>query len=342
MPTAAPLPFAAFVITFVIAFVVALSHPSPQTIDVGAPGDAYFLANFYPAEADGDASVRWSAPGARLLLPAVYQGPVALTMRLHAAPFAPPQDRTLSLARSGQPMVAFGADTGWRIYHVLLPPGGSDGAAGGQTPLDLIIPSASPGPADPRPLGLVLDRADLRYLGPTPLGPPLMRALLITWALGVILAMLGRSSSDHERRAVARRSWSLLLRHYAVGVIGAGMALWAWRDPGGFAWAVPDPPLWLLRPYVAWVGVAIFGHLALLLPLPWRGLGALLVLGLPGWLAARALFPNEGDPLARAFLGLCGAVAVAPLLTLALHAIPGPLPAWLLLLSADILSATMI
>ncbi|NNJ13192.1 hypothetical protein EKD04_022980 [Chloroflexales bacterium ZM16-3] len=348
----APLRFILALLFAALLLTLALAHPSPQTITVGAPGDAYFLTNFYPAESDGGGPYRWSAPGARLLLPAAHQGPVALTMRLRGAAFAPPQDLRLSLARPDMPGIAFGADTGWRIYHVLLSPGGRDSPFGDQAPLDLIIPSASPGPADPRPLGAALSRVDLRYLGPAPLGPPLMRALLIAWALGVIGWAAGR---------VGRST----LRPYAAAIIGAGLALWAWRDPGGFAWAVPDPPLWLLiagtvlaltplpplplrrerggRSRMIWqVGLLLAGNLALLLPLPWRGLGALIVLGLPGWLAARALFPDEGDPLTRTFLGLCGAISIAPLLTLALHAIPGPLPTWLLLLTTDLLSAAMI
>ncbi len=369
---------AVFGIVFGIVFVFTLRYPAPQTIDVGAPGDAYFLANFYPAESDGGASARWSAPGARLLLPASAQGPLALDMRLHGAPFASPEDLRLGLVRSGRAAGAFGTKTGWRIYRLLLPPGGTDGPIGGQAALDLVIPTVSPGPADPRPLGIVLDRVEVRALGPMPLGPVLERALLLAWALGVMTlmaGMLGRSNrrmlgrSRRSRDGCTRPSLLRLLRPYGVGM---AMALWAWRDPGGFAWAMPNPPGWLLLagtllvavlgrrgiraamrrarhmarpllcPYAAGAMALGAGHLAMLLPLPWRGLGALVVMGLPGWLAARALFPDAGDPLARAFLGLCGALAVAPLLTLALHAIPGPLPPWLLLMVADLLSAALI
>ena len=333
---------------------LALRYPAPQVIDVGTPGDAYFLANFYPAETDSGASVRWSAPGARLLLPASAQGPLALTMRLHGAPFVQPEDLNLTLVRAGRAVGACGTKTGWRIYRFLLAPGGRDGLIGGQTALDLVIPSVSPGPADPRPLGVVLDRAEVIALGPMPLGPALERALLLTWALAMITAGVGTL----ERSTI---------RPPTAAVIGAGAALWAWRDPGGFAWALPNPPLWLLvagtlimllvdlvqatperdqpsdviSARFLPVGVLLAGHLALLLPLPWRGLGALVVLGLPGWLAARALFPDEGDPLTQGFLGLCGALTVAPLLTLALQAIPGPLPGWLLLLTTDLLSAAL-
>jgi hypothetical protein len=350
-------------ITQVVALVVALAlttllltqalrSPAPQTLDVGASGDAFFLANFYPSELDAGATTRWSSPGSRLLLPASFQGAVALTMRLHGAPFAPPDDLRLSLGRPGQPPTAFATDAGWRVYRLLLPPGEAGAPAGGQAPLEIVAPPAIPGSADLRPLGVTLDRVDLRYLGPAPLGPPLVRALLIAWGIGLAARAIGRG----------------VLQACGAIATGAGMALWAWRDPGGFAWAVPTPPIWLLvvgtaiillseliaasprsaqairamRVPFAPAWALLIGHLALLLPLPWRGLGALIVLGLPGWLAARALFPDEDDPIARLFLGLCGALVVAPLLILALHAIPGPLPAWPLLLAADILSAAML
>ncbi|MEI7772358.1 MAG: glycosyltransferase family 39 protein, partial [Chloroflexales bacterium] len=75
---------------------------------------------------------------------------------------------------------------------------------------------------------------------------------------------------------------------------------------------------------------------------PRTGPGSSAPAGRPRRGRARALFPDGGDPLARSFLGLCGALAVAPLLTLALHAIPGPLPAWLLIIAADLPSAALI
>jgi hypothetical protein len=160
-----------------------------------------------------------------------------------------------------------------------------------------------------------------------------------------------------------------------TALAGALLALWAWRDPLGFAWAVPTPPLWLLLlatlplvlpqrrrerggPALSWPALhplrlrgsvwqgalagLLVAHLLLLAPPPWSGLGALGILLAPGALAARALFPEERPLATRLFLALCGALAVAPLLVLALHAIPGPLPGWALVLAADALSAGML
>lgn len=86
--------------------------------------------------------------------------------------------------------------------------------------------------------------------------------------------------------------------------------------------------------------LVILAHLLLLVPLPiaWRGIAALVVLGLPGVLLALLLFRAERDALVRVLLGLCGGLALATLLVFALHAIPGPLPWWLLLLACDGLS----
>ncbi|NTW01073.1 MAG: glycosyltransferase family 39 protein [Oscillochloris sp.] len=343
-----------------ISLSLALLHPEPETINVGTPGDGYFLANFYPAEVNGESSYRWSGLGARLLIPAVYQRPAMITMRLQGANFAQPEDLRLSVEQPGQIPAAFKISTGWRVYQLLLPPSTSTTSFGDQTAINLVAPLTAPSSNDPRPLGFVLDSVKLRYLGLAPLIPPITRALVLTWMLGII----GWAGVKAGRNPVQ------LYAPGAVALLGLGAALWAWRDPGGFAWGVPSPPLWLLLasslllagwdglrrvatrwdvlkhswlyPYTGWIAVLALGHLALLLPLPWRALAALPILGMPGWLIARLLFPEEDDLLTQGFLGLCGGLTVAPLLILALQTIPGPLPAWLLLLTANILSAVMI
>jgi hypothetical protein len=90
-------------------------------------------------------------------------------------------------------------------------------------------------------------------------------------------------------------------------------------------------------------GLALLAHAILAAPLPvaWRGAAALLVLGLPGILLALAVFADERDPLTQIFLGLCGALGLAALLLLALHALPGPLTWWLVLGVFDALSVLL-
>src|SRR5262245_41088986 len=90
-------------------------------------------------------------------------------------------------------------------------------------------------------------------------------------------------------------------------------------------------------------GLVLLAHAILAAPLPvaWRGAAALLLLGLPGALLALSLFEGEREPLTQIFLGLCGAIGLAALLLLALQALPGPLPWWLVLGVFDALSALL-
>jgi hypothetical protein len=67
-------------------------------------------------------------------------------------------------------------------------------------------------------------------------------------------------------------------------------------------------------------------------------MAALFLLTLPGALLAYLLFRAEADALSLGFLALCGGIAHQVLLLLALHALPGPLSWWLVLLAFDALS----
>jgi len=96
-----------------------------------------------------------------------------------------------------------------------------------------------------------------------------------------------------------------------------------------------------MRRGVVVLGLAtLVAHLLYLAPLPvaWRGLAALFLLTLPGALLAYLLFRAEADALSLGFLALCGGLAHQVLLLLALHALPGPLSWWLVLLAFDALS----
>jgi len=82
----------------------------------------------------------------------------------------------------------------------------------------------------------------------------------------------------------------------------------------------------------------VLTHAVWLVPLPlaWRGTAAELLLMLPGVLLALLLFRAQRDPLQLAFLGLCGGIAFEVILLLALHALPGGLPWWLVILPCDL------
>src|SRR4029450_1268076 len=90
-------------------------------------------------------------------------------------------------------------------------------------------------------------------------------------------------------------------------------------------------------------GLGLLAHALLPAPLPvvWRGAAALLLLGLPGVLLALIVFDDERELLTQVFLGLCGAISIAALLLLALHALPGPLSWWLVLGVVDALSVLL-
>ncbi len=326
-----------------------LLAPRPLAIDAGSPGDAYFFRNTFPPES-GEPTLRWARAESALLLPGAYPGAGALALRLYREPAAGPGPWPLTLGAGGGAPASFEAAPGWRVYRVALPPGAAAG------PIDLGGPSFSPSPGDPRQLNVAVDQLALAPL-PAAGGafvPALGRALWLAWALGLLWAALRLLGGW----AGGRRA--------DLAVAGAGVALlaWAWAGPSSLAWMLPTSlplaavaslglaGLWALgrlpagrmalAPGWAWaIGLGV-AHLALLppigLPEQARGLAAWAVLATPGALAALALFRAEPERLERGLLALAGAVAVAALLTLALHALPGPLPSWLLLLAADGLS----
>lgn len=121
-----------------------------------------------------------------------------------------------------------------------------------------------------------------------------------------------------------------------VGLWLAGVALALIHQPPARLqrfWRTPTGKHRLLA--VLAVGVLAHGLLLPGLPVVLRGTGALLVLALPGALLAWLVFANEPDPLERLFLGLCGSLLLPILLLLPLHALPGPLAWWLVLLACD-------
>ncbi len=342
---------------------LALLRPAPYAVNVGAPGDAYALTNFHRPEG----AFRWSAQGARLLIPAAYDGPIELTLRLHGPPGATPA--LLRVERDGAPVAALSTTPEWRVYRVLLPPDRSPEAGlFGLERLELAIP-AGYGPGDARPLGIALDALRVAPApGETPVAAAAGRAAAIAWGLALAWAALALLAGW---RSLAAGTLPPL-------ILGVGLALWAWRAPLGFAWAVPTPPwallvaatvllaavawagrraqsaeapgppagrvkVWasrLVSPLRIWAGIPKLWRAALVtlpatlllpgLPAPLREAAALAIILLPGALAAWAIFPEERGLAERAFLAACGAIAVASLLMLALHALPGPTPGWLL------------
>jgi 4-amino-4-deoxy-L-arabinose transferase-like glycosyltransferase len=90
----------------------------------------------------------------------------------------------------------------------------------------------------------------------------------------------------------------------------------------------------------ALAGVWLLAHAALALPLATalHGTATWIIVLLPGALLAWLLSGGTREPLLLLFLGLCGGIALAALLMLVLHILPGTPPWWALLLVCDVLT----
>ncbi len=304
----------------------------PLRVDVGAPGDGRFLWGFYEPEQGDGASFRWSGPEARLLLHGAPPGAALLELRLSGERLVAQGAPALSLDRDGVPVATFDLTPGWRVYRLLLPPGG-DGA----TPLALRSALSTPGAGaqsrDYRALGVPLDWLQLTRLPGEP-GGALARALWLTWAVGLVATLVGLAFGRAGER---RRSLASLA---GGGLATAAALLWAWRDPYGLAWALPATPWILGVPTLLLAGsylwrrergqqsellllgclVALAAAMGLMHGRTAVGLGvalavvALLALGAPaGGLGAGIWPPREAPDLGRreALLGLGAIVALA-------------------------------
>jgi 4-amino-4-deoxy-L-arabinose transferase-like glycosyltransferase len=288
----------------VLLLTTALRTPFAWALDVGTPPDSRFLANFFPPEQGGDTTFRWSGPGSRLLLPAASHHPLRLTLRLNGDMLQQHSDGRLHLQRE-QHDIAFVVAPGWHRYHVLLPAAGGRGAP---PPVALVSALHSAGPADGRSLGVPLDWlavATLEHSHQSAL--PAAAVLLLALPAAVLLVVQGATRARLAHHATRAMPHAARLAQPAVLLLAAHVLLFA--------------PL----------------------PVAWRGVGAVLLLALPGILLVRLLFGSDAlSHLERLFLALCGAIAGAALLLLALQVVPGALHRWLLLLVCDTLSIALI
>ncbi|MBX0331597.1 hypothetical protein K2Z83_28500, partial [Oscillochloris sp. ZM17-4] len=307
---------------------------------------------------------RWSGPDAALLLPDPAAAAAVISARLHGNP-----DRTpISLYASGpsRRLLTIQPDAGWRIYAILVPRSTLWAASDGPAQVRLSGPTSDGHDSDPRNLGVALDTLQVTPIAatPGPLGPPLRRALLLTWAIALVAAALWlavRSLAPGQSGAKTRRAI------LAVPILlAAGIIAWARVDSASLGWALPLDAaglslassllaaLWasprLLRratrparsaQALAVVAILALAHLTLLLPVgvELRGIAAIAILGVPGALLSRLLLADIDDPLERIFFGLCGALALMILLLLALQALPAAIAPWPLLILCDAQSA---
>jgi hypothetical protein len=111
------------------------------------------------------------------------------------------------------------------------------------------------------------------------------------------------------------------------------------KDHGGHMAGVPHSPAILQGRLhlLLLLLLDVLAHAMLFAPIgvTWRGSAALVILMVPGVLLGWYWFRTETSRLVLLFLGACGGVLLYPLLLLLLQALPGALPAWLLLLCCD-------
>jgi 4-amino-4-deoxy-L-arabinose transferase-like glycosyltransferase len=352
-----------------------LARPAAWTVDAGAPGDRLFLRGFFAPETSvapetsGTAEgtrFRWSGSESRLLLHGAGAAPLTLRMRLNGDHLAQQADPRLFIRRDGRTLAAVAVTPGWRVYQVVLPAGATQGPPGGTVPLEFAVADYCPLARDNRVLGVPLDwlHIEAAVLPPGATGAgallaPLRWTLLLLWGLvlaggaaglrwprqrGRIVVLLALVAGGLLLAAWLARPVLLALLAWAPPLLAlatlALLAGWRWHVLVGWWRSLPAGALPL-----AGVVVVLVAHLLLVLPLPlaWRGGAAWLVLLLPGallgWLLfARAAPDDERDPLLVLVLALCGGLALLALLLLALHALPGALPWWALLLACDALS----
>ncbi len=353
-------------VALVAAALVAASvlMPRPWAATIGAAGDAYLISNAFPPEQSGELPLRWTRDVTRLTPYGAYPGPVVLELRLYRDPAGTAgQPWPLAVRHGAAPPITFAATPGWRRYALALPPGAVTG------PLSLSGPTFKPAGSDARELGVAL--AELRVVplaGATPWGYALRRAL---W-LGCLLALAGAATWLLDAWTIGPSGAPGRFRRALALTTGLGVSLaaWAWLDPRSFAWALPTrwtTVAWLAallgvagvlaaqRPTLArlparlagrlggrlgWATALLLAHGALLAPMPAlvTQAAALALLLAPGALAALALTAGDADLAEQGFLAVAGGIGVAALLVLGLHALPGALPWWLLLLAADGLS----
>ena len=349
----------------------ALLTPRPWALRVGAPGDAYFLTNTFPPE-QGAQPLRWTREASELRLYGAYAGPAALELRLYSdAAGAAGRPWPLELRAEAGTLAAFEAAPGWRRYLVTLPAGAT------AAPITLTSPTFTPGAGDARALGVALSALHVAPLtGEAPLAYALARGLWLGCVLALIGAAAWLLDAWSLGAAGAPgRPWRALA---FTGGLATALVAWSWLGPASLAWALPTRwwvvvaglvcvlvgTVWSTKETV-WTtngakranganakarrreGVLgslvllALAHAALLAPLPalWRQVAALVILLAPGALAALALLWDEADPAERVFVGVAGALGVAALLVLAIHALPGAPPAWALLLAANGLTA---
>lgn len=210
-----------------------LLSPSAWTIDIGTPGDTWYSAGFSVPEQGDMGTFRWSLPKSRLLLHGAGATPLTLDLRMHRSLAMLERPYHLLLEQGEHAFAAFNLDNtpGWRIYRVVLPPNAVADARLQALPLSIVSTTYRPGSGDRRDLGVPLDWVRVTPLmgGASSLLPVLLRAVCLTWVVGVLFGWLWRLRAG-------------LWVYLPIVIVVAGLLLWARQSPDTLAWALPSLP----------------------------------------------------------------------------------------------------
>lgn len=218
---------------------LAFQEKRPFRLDVGSqPPDRVYLEGVHDVEHAGEMSFRWSRAETFLRIPGLGQTAYRLDLRMAAPRFGGPAPR-LRLESGSLVLVDTAVVPDMAIYSVLLP---SEALPGGN--VDLLLRSDTFTPAgDPRQLGVVLERLEVRPAGTAPVVPS--PEVLLWTALSAGLAVL-------LARRLGWGRWAALGAGAALALLLAGLLAWArpFWTPG-----LPFLPLGLAA---AWAAVVLF------------------------------------------------------------------------------------
>lgn len=268
--------------------VLAYQVPAAHAVDVGGADGAYMQGFYDPSRADAqpspaylagsDGRARWSKDRSFLLFPQVGL-PAELTLRLRAAPQAAP-GATLDVLLGDAPLGTVAPTQEWAEYRFPI-------RGGLAKPTDVLVELRSSttavGAKDPRAVGVLLDRAELRTVGWPILPYPGQVAL---GALDAGLLWLLARGWRWQKRALlagavalpllfvlccrAQPPWGYplrpLLAWVALGLGAAALVRYTPALAGRFP-ALPDvAALASVAAWVAAVGLAAQGHVVLSRP----------------------------------------------------------------------------
>ncbi len=251
-------------------------------VAVGSPLDWLHLGNFYDYETDTEGrTFRWSGIESQVSLHAADDRPYLLELHLHGDLLAQQPDPRLFVRSDDTTLAVWQIQPGWRTYEVLVPPGAAQNTWTLPQPISLAVSPYCPVDSENRVLGVPMDWYYYRPLAAVPTAEFFVaRVALIIVLVGIAIGLAMIMSQLFAAARAVR--WATLRQWHLVPIVGLPLLL------------LPAVPLPVdVRQTVAWA-VAL----------------------LPGWLLGQRLVAPDRNPLARALVAACMAIALPVLLLL--------------------------